>query len=280
MQIAVVATARKLTVLCWTVIERGEDYEFARPSPTDKKLRALELRAGMPSRRGLKAKAVAWTPGSRPIEAPLPSRQTPTLAHPAIVHPGPRICRWRLIMRMQTIVRATGDIGTLGIISLRSATVHTTLPVSDLERATTFFRDKLGLIPASETESTAFYQAREGQLVLFLSAGKPSGDHTQIGWTVDDIEATVGELRTRGVVFDDYDYPDFKTTGSIATFGDNRFAWFRDSEGNVHSLTQFGKSPLDEVPQLTADVDVDGLEPPRLGSADADRPSAVPADAS
>ena len=164
--------------------------------------------------------------------------------------------------------------------SLRGATVHTTLPVSDLERATTFFRDKLGLIPASETESTAFYQAREGQLVLFLSAGKPSGDHTQIGWTVDDIEATVGELRTRGVVFDDYDYPDFKTTGSIATFGDNRFAWFRDSEGNVHSLTQFGKSPLDEVPQLTADVDVDGLEPPRLGSADADRPSAVRADAS
>ena len=46
MQIAVVATARKLAVLCWTMIERGEDYAFARPSLTDKKLRALELRAG------------------------------------------------------------------------------------------------------------------------------------------------------------------------------------------------------------------------------------------
>ena len=52
MQIAIVATARKLACLCWTMIERGEDYAFARPSLTDKKLRALELRAGMPARRG------------------------------------------------------------------------------------------------------------------------------------------------------------------------------------------------------------------------------------
>src|ERR1700742_5319258 len=57
MQIAVVATARKLAVLCWTMIERGEDYAFARPSLTDKKLRALELRAGMPSRRGKEGSA-------------------------------------------------------------------------------------------------------------------------------------------------------------------------------------------------------------------------------
>jgi transposase len=61
MQIAVVATARKLAVLCWTMSERGEDYAFARPSLTDKKLRALELRAGMPSRRGQKGKAAAYS---------------------------------------------------------------------------------------------------------------------------------------------------------------------------------------------------------------------------
>ncbi len=61
MQIAVVATARKLAVLCWTMIERGEDYAFARPSLTDKKLRALELRAGLPSRRGRKGTAAAYS---------------------------------------------------------------------------------------------------------------------------------------------------------------------------------------------------------------------------
>jgi len=61
MQIAVVATARKLACLCWTMMERGEDYAFARPSLTEKKLRALELRAGMPSRRGKKGTAGAYS---------------------------------------------------------------------------------------------------------------------------------------------------------------------------------------------------------------------------
>jgi transposase len=57
MQIAIVATARKLAVLCWQLISKGEDYAFQRPSLTAKKLRALELRAGGPSRRGRKGAA-------------------------------------------------------------------------------------------------------------------------------------------------------------------------------------------------------------------------------
>ena len=61
MQIAVVATARKLTVLCWHMITRGEDYAFARPSLTAKKLRALELKAGRPSRRGQKGTASGYS---------------------------------------------------------------------------------------------------------------------------------------------------------------------------------------------------------------------------
>jgi hypothetical protein len=60
-QIAIVATARKLVCLCWTMIERGEDYAFARQSLTDKKLRALELRAGMPARRGQKGNAANYS---------------------------------------------------------------------------------------------------------------------------------------------------------------------------------------------------------------------------
>ena len=60
-QIAIVATARKLVCLCWTMIERGEDYAFARPSLTDKKLRALELRAGLPSHQGRKGTAANYS---------------------------------------------------------------------------------------------------------------------------------------------------------------------------------------------------------------------------
>jgi transposase len=59
MQIAVVATARKLAVLCWHLAIKGEDYAFQRPSLTEAKLRKLELRAGMPARRGRKGKCAA-----------------------------------------------------------------------------------------------------------------------------------------------------------------------------------------------------------------------------
>ena len=69
MQIAVVATARKLACLCWTMIERGEDYAFARSSLTEKKLRKLELRAGMPSRRGQKGSVRVQPQGGPPARA-------------------------------------------------------------------------------------------------------------------------------------------------------------------------------------------------------------------
>ena len=60
MQIAVVATARKLAVLCWHLVIKDEDYAFGRPSLTEQKLRKLELRAGMPSRKGRKGRSAAY----------------------------------------------------------------------------------------------------------------------------------------------------------------------------------------------------------------------------
>jgi hypothetical protein len=46
--VATVAVARKLAVLAWQLLTRGEDYAFQRPSLVRRKLRALELRAGAP----------------------------------------------------------------------------------------------------------------------------------------------------------------------------------------------------------------------------------------
>jgi transposase len=45
---AIVATARKLAILFWCMLTRGEDYAHQQPSLTKKKLRGLELTAGAP----------------------------------------------------------------------------------------------------------------------------------------------------------------------------------------------------------------------------------------
>ena len=51
-QIAIVATARKLAALCWQLLTTNQDYAFKRQTIVDRKLRALELRAGAPTRHG------------------------------------------------------------------------------------------------------------------------------------------------------------------------------------------------------------------------------------
>ena len=61
MQIAVVALARKMTVLCWHLVVHEQDYAFAKPSLIAKKRRALELKAGLPPRRGRKGAAAAYS---------------------------------------------------------------------------------------------------------------------------------------------------------------------------------------------------------------------------
>jgi transposase len=50
--IAIVASARKLACLFWCLLSRGEDYAFAQPSLTKKKMRRLELQAGAPRYQG------------------------------------------------------------------------------------------------------------------------------------------------------------------------------------------------------------------------------------
>jgi len=50
--VAAVATARKIAGLCWCLLIREQDYAFGQPSLTAKKIRALELATGAPSRKG------------------------------------------------------------------------------------------------------------------------------------------------------------------------------------------------------------------------------------
>ncbi|WP_246786751.1 transposase, partial [Bradyrhizobium sp. USDA 3458] len=47
-QVAAVAVARKLTVLCWHLLTKGEDYLWARPALVANKTRAMQLQAGHP----------------------------------------------------------------------------------------------------------------------------------------------------------------------------------------------------------------------------------------
>jgi catechol 2,3-dioxygenase-like lactoylglutathione lyase family enzyme len=129
---------------------------------------------------------------------------------------------------------------------LKNGRVATRLPAQNLERAKAFYAEKLGLEPVEEREGGLRYTCAAGEFALFESSGSASGDHTQMGWEVDDIEATVRDLRARGVVFEEYDLPELETVDGIADIDGNypskgigeRGAWFRDSEGNLLAIGQ------------------------------------------
>jgi predicted enzyme related to lactoylglutathione lyase len=125
---------------------------------------------------------------------------------------------------------------------MKANSVHATLPAADLERAKRFYSEKLGLTPASEEPAGLFYEVGQTRFLVFPTRGRPSGEHTQAGFSVDDIAATVSELKGRGVVFEEYDFPGFKTVDSVATTGAVSAAWFKDSEGNLLGIVQFAGS--------------------------------------
>ena len=131
--------------------------------------------------------------------------------------------------------------------SLSRGRVAARIPVRDLARAREWYARKLGLEPAEERPGGLRYQLASGWFALFESAGAASGAHTQMGLEVDDLDATVAELRARGVVFEEYDLPGLRTVNGIAEIAGNypstgaggeRAVWFRDCDGNLIGIGQ------------------------------------------
>lgn len=130
---------------------------------------------------------------------------------------------------------------------LQNSDVAARIPAQDLARARSFYSSKLGLEPVEERPGGLRYKCGNSYFVLFESAGSASGSHTQMAWEVDDIQATVRELRQLGIVFEKYDLPGLKTINGIAEVQGNypskggigeKGAWFRDSEGNLLAIGQ------------------------------------------
>jgi catechol 2,3-dioxygenase-like lactoylglutathione lyase family enzyme len=118
--------------------------------------------------------------------------------------------------------------------------VEATVPAADIERAKAWYQEKLGFSP-EETypDGSARYRSGSSRFFLYPTQFAGTAQNTAVGWEVDDVEKVVEELRGRGVVFEEYDFPGLKTVNGIAEIsGVERAAWFKDSEGNILSVGQ------------------------------------------
>jgi catechol 2,3-dioxygenase-like lactoylglutathione lyase family enzyme len=104
------------------------------------------------------------------------------------------------------------------------------VPVTDVERATTFYRDTLGLEQVGEGGWPEFQLGENVSLYLIdpTNIGQEfTGPHsTHIALRVPDVAETRRELEERGVVFD----------GEVLDTGVCHMAFFRDPDGNALML--------------------------------------------
>jgi catechol 2,3-dioxygenase-like lactoylglutathione lyase family enzyme len=121
------------------------------------------------------------------------------------------------------------------IIVLADSMAVTTVAVTDLDRAKRFFVEQLGLPLLDDTQFSFRCGAGKGTQ-LGIRRGQPNVGQTVAHFEVDDIEAVIRDLTSRGVTFEEYETP--KTINFIAQVGPARGAWFKDPDGNVFGVRE------------------------------------------
>ncbi len=93
-----------------------------------------------------------------------------------------------------------------------------------------------------ESEGNAIFECGGGtRIVVFANPFAGTNRATAAGFEIADIDAEMQELRATGVVLEEYDLPGIRTVGGVASFGpggENKVAYFKDTEGNILSLAE------------------------------------------
>ncbi len=96
------------------------------------------------------------------------------------------------------------------------------LPVTDMQRAVTFYRDSLGLEVLEHDGDWSEVTAGDQRIGLNASESPAGQGGAVIAFAVDDIQATVDSLKEKGVDF----------SGELSDHPWGRIAPFKDPDGN------------------------------------------------
>lgn len=124
-------------------------------------------------------------------------------------------------------------------MSLKKARPVTFIHTRNGDAALAFYRDVLGLEYMGHDGFAHVFQPSGATLrVTEITDWSPPA-HPALGWHVDDIDAAVATLKSRGVTLNIYPGMGQGEDGIwTAPGGAARIAWFNDPDGNLLSLTQ------------------------------------------
>ena len=112
------------------------------------------------------------------------------------------------------------------------------LPTKDAKRARAFFEGTLGLQFVSDDAYALVMQSGATMIRIARVEGFAPVPYTVLGWEVQNIQSVVSDLKTRGVVFENYPFIQDQELGIWQSPGGTKVAWFKDPDGNVLSVSQ------------------------------------------
>jgi catechol 2,3-dioxygenase-like lactoylglutathione lyase family enzyme len=109
--------------------------------------------------------------------------------------------------------------------------------VDDLEAARKFYGETLGLKTSEHYGLMTLHLAGGRDTLVYPKPGHTPAEYTILNFPVDDIDAAVDELVSRGVELEKYDGLGQDAKG-INRAGGPYIAWFRDPAGNILAVLQ------------------------------------------
>lgn len=152
--------------------------------------------------------------------------------------------------------REDDDAPGLGNIMFENLMAAAVLPAADLDRAKAWWHDVLDRDPVyvDDAAGNLFYDVGGTLLLVYRTDFAGTAQNTAFNLATDDLDRDVAALRTRGVVFHEYDFPGLKTVDGIAELGDLRGAWFSDSEGSIIAISEASPEMKEMAKKMQADA--------------------------
>jgi catechol 2,3-dioxygenase-like lactoylglutathione lyase family enzyme len=113
-----------------------------------------------------------------------------------------------------------------------------TAAVRDIEAAARFYEGVLGLTRVDAQEGgVVVYAAGPARLLVYQSTFAGTNQATAVTWDAGaEVDALTRDLAGKGVRFERYEFPGAVHEGDVHVMGELRAAWFKDPDGNIHSL--------------------------------------------
>lgn len=111
--------------------------------------------------------------------------------------------------------------------------------VSDPQKAKEFYGRTLGLEVSEANGLLKLHLAGGNTVLMYPKPNHAPATFTILNFPVDSVDQTVDELMGRGVRFEVYDEPTFKTDArGVFRGGGPVIAWFKDPAGNILSILE------------------------------------------